>query len=671
MRGRRRDALLRSREELPVRSKLDSQVPDWVQQGKLRWVWALWEPMAHYRRQGGNAGPIGVWNARWNTQYYERMHSEEIVAKLAELGVNLVTTCFFKGFGIESGVEEMEKTAAFAELCHRYGIRVLGYHQLTTIIYETMLREVPNLDEWAMVDANGTKITYGGAYWRWLACATCDEHIEYLKKSVHQALVEAKLDGIEWDGGTYDCHCERCQQRFREYLNQKYAQVPRREIEERFGIGCLDFVRICPASNPRDPLYQELVAFRNVVKDERLFRLHDYVKELNPEAIVATYLSDSSMERPDGYRPDLIILENWDLPHVHGNEGVINRVRPLKMAQAVERVGLSTSWFRDPEKPGLRRAESAAEVKLDLAEHGAYGGQVIAGTWVLRPGTPPDGAYFERPEIYAPMKQYMQFYCDHEELWQNTKSLANVALYWSYASMTLNAKTAYPGLVGFEQALIWRQIPHDIVPSGQRERIHDYDVIILAGQTCLSDAEVALFEEYVAAGGGLVIAGPTGIYDERLRQRLGCALEHLCDRENVAYLPDALRGIRALGSDRKPEVNYVPHLPPRWEEMVSAVHRVSRNSLPLTVGAEGYVAADLYETRSGAVVLHLVNYDNDGPPKKVAVTLALALAHNVRATLYTPDDASLSGSSLAVIRDDVGLHFAVPQLQTYACVALR
>lgn len=671
-----------------MRPKLDSQVPDWVQPGKLRWVWALWEPMAHYRRQGGDADPIGIWNARWNTQYYDRMHSEEIVAKLAELGVNLVTTCFFKGFGIESGVEEMEKTAAYAELCHRYGIRVLGYHQLTTIVYESLLKEVPNLEEWAMVDANGDKITYGGAYWRWLACATCDEHIEYLRKSVRKALVEAKLDGIEWDGGTYDCHCERCQQRFREYLNQKYAQVPRREIEERFGIGYLDFVRIPPASNPRDPLYRELVAFRNVTKDERLLRLHEYVKELNPEAIVATYLSDSSMERPDGYRPDLIILENWDLPHVHGDEGVVNRVRWLTMGRAAGRVSLTTSWLRDPDKhrhsivptlnpgfgmpaPSLRRAETAAEVKLDLAEHGAYGGQVIAATWALRPGTPPDGAYFERPEVYAASAQYMQFYRDHEKLWENTKSLANVALYWSYESMTFDSKTACPALFGFEQALIWRQVPHEIVPSGQKERVHDYDVIILAGQTCLSDAEVALLGDYADSGCGLVIAGPAGIYDEGLRQRLRGAFDHLHNRDNVAYLPHALQGIRPWGSDRKPMMNYIAHLPCHCDEMIAAVRRVSRHPLPLTMNVEGYVAADLYKTRSGAVVLHLVNYENGGPPKVASITLELSLVDDVQATMYTPDDATVSGSPLSVVRDDAGLHVTIPHLETYVCVAFH
>ena len=38
------------------------------------------------------------------------------------------------------------------------------------------------------------------------------------------------------------------------------------------------------------------------------------------------------MERSDGYQADLIVLENWDLPHVHGEGEVINRVRWSRMA---------------------------------------------------------------------------------------------------------------------------------------------------------------------------------------------------------------------------------------------------------------------------------------------------------------------------------------------------
>ena len=234
-----------------MKDKLNSQVPEWVQPGKLRWVWALWghawRTAARVARRADRYLECGGIR-----EYYERMHSEENRLPTGRAGDQYGDHLLFKGFGIESGVEEMEKTAAFVELCHRYGIRVLGYLQLTTIVYETLLKEVPDLEKWAMVDADGNKITYGGAYWRWLACATCDEHMTYLECVIYKALVEAKLDGMHWDGGTYDCHCERCQQRFREYLRDKYGQASGRD-RRAFRNRLPRFRPYPPASNPRDP----------------------------------------------------------------------------------------------------------------------------------------------------------------------------------------------------------------------------------------------------------------------------------------------------------------------------------------------------------------------------------------------------------------------------------
>ncbi len=652
--------------------KKDYKVPEWVKHGKLRWAWALWEPLAHYRRQGGAPSSAGVWNARWGAQYYKRMHSEEIVAKLADMGINLVSTSFFKGFGIESGVEEMERTAEFAELCHSYGIRVLGYHQLTTIIYETMLKEVPNLEEWAMVDAQGNKLIYWNSYWRWLACATSDEHIEYLKKPIYKAIKDAKLDGIQFDGGTfYDCHCERCQQSFREYLLEKYKDASCKEIQERFGIGFIDYVRIPPMSHPWDPLYQELVAFRYKVKDERLIKLHRYIKELNPDAILSTYMEPSAFATKEYYVADLIIGENLDLPHIHGDEGVINRVLHCKTAQAVDRVILNTSWFREPGKPGLRRAETSEEVKLDLAEHGAFGGQAVAATWALRPSTPPEGCHFERTEIYEPMKQYMTFYKDHEELYENVKCLANVGLYWSYESMTFDEKVSYPGLVGFEQALMWNQIPHSIVPSNKVEEINAFGVIILAEQTCLSDREVKFFEDFVKSGGGLVITGQTGIYDENLRLRESPALSSLLENDNVVYLKDACGNIRPLPNKTKATDFYIPHLPEKHYEMVKAIEKVCKGPLPFKVSVTGYIAADLYQVKSGARVLHLINYDNKKPLDDVDVTVNLPFKGDLIAKFYTPDYPELSGNKLAIAQDREEVKIKVPKLETYCCIAFE
>ena len=207
----------------PFENNIDTSellVPEWISPGKLRWVWALWEPMDLYRRSGSAAG-IGDGRAtgHWVLKWYERMHSNEILDKLADLGINLVTTHFYKGFGLKAEAEEMARAADFTKRAHERGIRVLGYHQFSTVIYETMKDEVPKLADWIQRTPDGSMRTYGGGstYWRWMACPIHDDFISYLKKVVDKCLIETDMDGVEYDGTAYDCHCEDCQAAFREY----------------------------------------------------------------------------------------------------------------------------------------------------------------------------------------------------------------------------------------------------------------------------------------------------------------------------------------------------------------------------------------------------------------------------------------------------------------------
>ncbi len=53
---------------------------------------------------------------------------------------------------------------------------------------------------------------------------------------------------------------------------------------------------------------------------------------------------------------------------------------------------------------GLRRPETAEEVKLDLAESAMYGGHIVTATWALR-SVGGDRAAFETPGLYEPLRQ--------------------------------------------------------------------------------------------------------------------------------------------------------------------------------------------------------------------------------------------------------------------------
>jgi len=295
-------------------------VPEWIAPGKLRWVWALWEPIELYTRGGYGAG-IGDGRAtgHWVRKWYDRMFSDEILDRLAAVGVNLVSTHFYKGFGLKAEAAEMARAADFTRRAHARGIRVLGYHQFSTVIYETMLDEVPQLADWIQRDAAGNLCTYGSATWRWMACPIHDGFMSYLKGVMERCLNGAGMDGVEFDGTSYDCHCEKCQAAFRRYLAEHNLQPL-----ERFGIPHFRHARIPPRFDAKDPLCQEAARFRIQLMGDRLREMRVFVHRTKPGAALVTYSHSPAGVRlgrtrglpDDGSYIDLGIDENHDMPQV-------------------------------------------------------------------------------------------------------------------------------------------------------------------------------------------------------------------------------------------------------------------------------------------------------------------------------------------------------------------
>ena len=173
-------------------------------------------------------------------------------------------------------------------------IRVLGYHQFSTVIYETMLDEVPALAEWIQRGPEGSMRTYGSTTWRWLACPIHDDFMAYLKRVMERCLNHGGMDGVEFDGTTYNCHCQKCQAAFRQYLAEHNPQPL-----VRFGIPHFRSVRIPGRFDAKDPICQEWMRFRVALVGRRLQEMREFVHSTKAGAALVTY-SDS----PTGYRRD-------------------------------------------------------------------------------------------------------------------------------------------------------------------------------------------------------------------------------------------------------------------------------------------------------------------------------------------------------------------------------
>lgn len=513
-------------------------VPEWIAAGKLRWVWALWEPIELYARGGYGAGIGDGWaTGHWVRNWYERMHSDEILDKLAEAGVNLVSTHFYKGFGLQAESAEMDRAADYTARAHQRGIRVLGYHQFSTVIYETMLDEIPNLEDWVQRGPDGSLRTYGSATWRWMACPSHDEFIAYLKRVMDRCLTQADMDGVEFDGTAYDCHCEACQQRFRAYLSKHHP-----DPLERFGIPHFDHVRIPVKWHPRDPVWQEWVRFRIDLMGSRLREMRAHVHETRPGAALVTYEDCPALWRKqrtrllpdDSSYLDLAVAESHDMPQVLDGQ-LVTKIRHLKEGTAIDCVTLSTDWLRQP-AGSVHLPDEARPVELDMAECLACGGHVLTATWALRSGNKRDGsAFFELPLFHEAMKRYMGFARENEHLYRDSTACANVWIYHSLWSLAFDHERAYDSVMGWEQALLG-QTPWRIAKQRHLGDIGPRDLLIVAGQSCLSDDECSAIAAAEQRGAALIVTGNSGEYDEDFRQRVASPLLELRDRVNVRYL---------------------------------------------------------------------------------------------------------------------------------------
>ena len=626
----------------PVLSLLrgaSSETPSWIAPGKLRWVWALWEPIDLYMRGGHGAGvgdgrATGLWVRRW----YERMHSDEILDKLADAGVNIVTTHFYKGFGLRAEAQEMARAADFTRRAHARGIRVLGYHQFSTVIYETMLDEVPHLEKWIQRGPDGSLRTYGSASWRWSACPIHDEFIAYLKRVIDMCLTQADMDGVEFDGTSYECHCEKCTAAFRKFLSR---QTVERSPRERFGLPHFQHVRIPKEWSTKDPIWQEWIRFRIELMGRRLRELREFTHSRKRDAAFVTYEDCPALWRrnrtrllpDDGSYLDLAVAESHDMPQVLDGE-LVTKVRHLKEGTAIGRLALSTDWLRSA-KGSITLPADPKPVELDMAESLACGGHMLTATWALRSGDKRDGsAFFEQPEFHGAMKRYMRFSRDHEDLYSGSEPCANVWMYHSQWSLAFDHGHAYNNVLGFEQALLGR-IAYRVAKERHLSQLGPRDVLIVAAQTCLSDVECSAIRAAVERGCGLIITWLSGECDENNRQREKPALFDLYAKPNVRHFekcPGRISQPKGEG-----ETFMRAAMPARRGEILAAVRDLAKQGLTAELDCgdrkQPLTFVDVYR-QPKSVVAHVVYY-GDGEPVGLRLRVAEWLASG-EATLYSP-----------------------------------
>jgi hypothetical protein len=669
--------------QLPMASQ---EQGSWMRKGLID-AGGIHEPYLFVIRRGGQR-----LDARQTCDYQQ---SEELIQQLHSQGVEVFHTHLYKGFGMEAEMEGMEETRKAVEIAHRLGMKADTYIQWNTLMYETFFAEEPRAVNWVQRDIAGLPILLPYGYqqsYRYRPCFANQDYLTYLKKIVRYAVVEAKTDFIHFDNFDLNaepdsCHCAACVAGFREHLKKKYTGA---QLKERFGFARIDFVNPPQwnSDNPPDkmqiifdPAFQEWIDFRCQLMADALRQMFDLVHSLNPEValeINPAGITGQNRSWESGVDHARLLKftrafwsEEGNLPGYAADGRLITRIRSYKLARAYSNVLLT--YIEDN---ALALAES-----LTFNQTLGY-----LGSSPLSPIT----------------KEHIDFYLKNRESYEGSEDVSNVAIFRSYPSLTYNNAAVQLCTVLVEQAMIEASVPFDLVFD---EGLHDlgkYKVLVLPNSECLSDEQLTLIHQFVDHGGGLIVTGQAGIYDEWRRVRTTPGLHRLVDHQvpgtDYQEHVDSTTGMAGVSSRKqvgRGRVAYLPAVefdgalpkatpnfaitsefwkrPKNSKDLISLIQWATEDQIPLSVeGSDGVVASCTAQHSRQRMFVHLVNYNS----------AKLATQHNLRVRVILPDKQKASKvvlhapgttetQSLNFTNEASRTSFTVPALHTYALITIQ
>jgi hypothetical protein len=647
-----------------------------------------WEPLTFIRRRGGQSLE--------DVENWKLERTEQVARGLAEAGVNLVITNLHKGFGIKAEAEDIEAARRFTGFAHKHGIRVGGYIG-ASMMFETFFAEEPGARDWAQVDERGQPLYYNPAQtFRYMACRNNPGYQEFIRKVLRLGVQELRMDLIHFDqmesrAEPFSCRCRFCRRQFLEFLRARYTDS---QLTGRFGFTRLDDVEP-PVFAPFiegayaqlvNPLMQDWERFRAASVAQRYGEYDAYIRSLNPEVALEGNpnlnfgLNKGMMSAVDCGQllrhGDIVWSEEPNAASWTPDGRLVSKIRSFK---AVRSMGKSLfvytgGRFGSPSPdspPHLRLAEAMAYNDMNLGMVGDVSPTGVSLT----------------PEA----RRYIDFFRAHKSVLSGTTSAAGAAVLRSFASIEFNPAESNVSTVLFEQSLIQGKVPFDIIFDRHLADLRRYNVLVLANQDALSDAQVENIRGFVAAGGGLVATGNSSLLTGWRLKRGKFALADLFGRDLPPAPGEAVAPVRrTYGKGRvvyiptvQPSVEPPPahinyhfegrywKLPRNHEELIAAVEWASAGRLAAKVAAPASVTMELVEQKStGTLLLHLINFDFRRPVENIDVSLRVPAGFAAGdVVLESPDDGRRE--TLATSTHTGALAFRIPRLAVYDLAVIR
>ncbi len=657
--------------------------PKWLREGLI--FVGNWETLVARTRHGGLAENM--------PELYKAEHTEDVVRRLKDVGVNMILMHYFKT-GLRVEEEERAYAAQLAGFCRKHGMRV-GTYIGGTIYYETLAQDDEDCVNWAARDEDGRPIrrSLSSGLCRYKPCYNQPGYRVFIRRVVEMAVKELGTDLVHFDnfGDSAEpaCHCGACVRRFSEFLETSYRDAPVRL--ERYGFTDLSRIRppIFPKAVPpenyplvRDPSVQDWMVFSSECLTDFYREMSDLILEMNPEVVVEC--------NPGGIRPG-----NWryycgvDLPRlvVHGDvfwteenaeprleEGrLISRIRTFKAAQSLGNVlfsyalGSHTTRFRRFSK----------DARLPILEPMVLGGPTIGCVGMMWEGG-------EVEEIEKNLRSPdFAFFLKHRSHFVDAEPVADVAVVRGFSSMAFNAVDPHRDVWLCEQALVQSAVPFTLAFDRDLTEGCPYRVLVLAGQECISEAQVRFLEAFLRAGGGVVLTEKSGTHNAWHRLRTEPLARVLTSRaEGVQTSEDGV--IRArIGRGR---VAIVPAIvattedpsgpfdwkrPENWKDIVDAVRWAGGGRLSVEVEAPpSFIVEVRRQTEPDRLLIHLLNFDSPTPGPDVRVSVGIReFTQPSGCVELSPEEPD--GREVPTQQDGDRITFSVSDVKKYRLVVLE
>lgn len=598
-------------------------------------IWSYWnhEPIYHLKRMandGGSVFSLGEWVDQW----YDRLHTRELIQKAADLGINVIYTHFYKGSGLLFEHDEMLRTKEIVDIAHEFGIKVLGYVSLGSFYTENIYSELPDYEKMLAIGHEGEFLpTLEHQYYRLTPCFNSEEFLVYIKKVLKYGVEEIGLDGFHFDQSSrHFCYCEKCQEKFKLFLKENienpydlmgikdFDNVSIPNYNTVYKLENLDLATgkaFLPKGNIHDPLLMWYLKFvRQTVKNfhENCF---GYVKEVSGgKAYVLHNPGFSKIGKFDfkvkGFAPqnspesaDFAFVENLGGYFSKEDGRLEGQIESFKFAERYGYKVFDTSWLLGETIP-YRFPKSIEEVEK-FSYHSAVFGGIVGSPWTVRSMKNNAEVAIDTPYLYEGLSKSFNYYNENIDIFSGKEENRVKLLYsndnW-YASE--NGKKDFSEVLAH---LVEDKISFSIIDESDITSLRNGDFLILPNVLYADNSVFHSIKSAFKKGVKIIVTGSFGHYNADTKGR---------------SLSDDCYNLNGISE------KYFT-VPEKVTEIIDS--KVSMNLNDVVV--ETRVLED------GRFVLHLLNADNTHGTKMLKATFKDEILKNFNsASVVAPDNIS-------------------------------